>query len=222
MIDGVLTYADRGAFWDFTTTFNKLTPENHSQDRPVNNLTLSWESVTTAVGYQYCLVTAETCTEANFVSAAETSVTVSGLSYGTRYYWQVRANIGTLTAPVWLYANGSPIALWRFTTEALEKISPENGAIDQPIIITLVWGTVADAIEYEYCLSVDGVCAEEDWVSTAAVSTATITGLSYSTTYYWQVRANIGTAAAPVWIYADGGELTFWNFTTIADPNIIP
>jgi hypothetical protein len=218
--DGVI-YADKGALWDFTTTFNKLAPENHSQDQHVNSLTLSWEEVDIAIGYQYCLVTAESCVDADYVAAAGTSVTVNGLSYGTRYYWQVRANISTTATAVWLYANGSSTALWRFTTEDLEKISPENGAIDQPITnLILDWGEVTDAIEYQYCLSLDGICLENDWDTTTTESTITLASLAYSTTFYWQVRANVGTVELPVWLYADAGS--FWYFTTQAAPVVVP
>ncbi len=212
-INGVLTYADKDDFWEFTTTYSKLTPEDHALDQAVNNLELSWEGVPNATGYQYCLTTKEYCIETDFVSSGTgVSVIVPDLDYGTRYYWQVRANVGTVDAPVWLYANGSSVALWRFTTETLEKISPKDDAIDQPINITLDWGDVSGAIAYEYCLYSDTPCTE--WTSTAESSTATITDLDYATVYYWQVRANVGTVEIADWLYADGSPSAYWQFTT--------
>ncbi len=215
-INDVLTYADKGAFWDFATTFNKLTPENNALDQAINGLTLKWEAVTDALGYQYCLVTAESCADNNYVSTsgAATEITVNALSYGTKYYWQVRANIGTSATPLWLYANGSPTGLWRFTTEALEKFSPMDGEVDQPVNITLEWNEVTDAIEYQYCLVTVSSCAETDYMTTKTETAITKTGLYYATKYYWQVRANVGTVDDEEWIYADGLDTAFWSFTT--------
>ena len=54
---------------------------------------------------------------------------------------------------------------------------------------------------------------DENWVNTGTATGATIGGLLDTTTYYWQVRANIGTQLVPVWIYAD--KDAYWAFTTI-------
>ena len=212
-IDGVLTYADKGAFWEFTTEYNKLSPVDHADGLLATNTKLDWQDVPGATEFEYCLAKSEYCN--TWVSTGTTSeVTLTSLAYATTYYWQVRATVDG----VLIYADGDNSAYWRFTTEELVKVSPVSGAIDQPINLTLDWGEVSgEDIAYEYCLYSDVVCTE--WVSTAESSTAALTNLSYSTTYYWQVRANVGTVDVPVWLYADGG--TFWNFTTIADP-IVP
>ena len=59
------------------------------------------------------------------------------------------------------------------------------------------------------CTYVDG-----SWVSAGTDTSATISDLlAATTTYYWQVRANIGTPTEPDWIYADKGA--YWAFTTL-------
>ena len=77
---------------------------------------------------------------------------------------------------------------------------------------------------YEYCyfqiddtdttpIADDDTCTgTENWVENTATS-VTISGLDNATTYYWQVRANIGTSLEPTWIYADKGD--YWAFTTV-------
>ena len=203
------------AYWEFTTEYNKLSPEDHAIGLPVSATKLDWQDVPGVTEYQYCLDTDEYCTI--WVTAGTTSqIILSGLEYASTYYWQVRAYVGTAL----FYADGSQAAYWKFDTEDLEKISPENGAIDQPITnLILDWGVVTGAVEYQYCLYTDVVCTDDDWVSTAETSTTTLINLFYSTTYYWQVRANVGTVDVAEWLYADGEA--FWYFTTIADPTII-
>lgn len=201
-----IIYADKG-FWQFTTMFTKTDPANHAEGLSVDSVLLKWQPVTGAT-YEYCLDTDEYCN--SWVSTTAAEAALSGLAYGTTYYWQVRATVDDVK----YYADGSTSAYWRFSTEELTKVSPKNGAIDQPINITLDWGEVTGAIAYEYCLYSDTPCIE--WTSTAESSTATLTNLEYETIYHWQVRANVGSVDEPIWLYADDGA--YWTFTTIAAP----
>jgi hypothetical protein len=136
-------------------------------------------------------------------------VTLSGLSYNTTYYWQVRiidasgtteANLGT-----W----------WKFTTivappDSFTKISPVNSATEIAFRPTLSWGASSGATRYEYCYdtSDDNLC-NGTW-NNAGTSTSVLIDreLSYAETYYWQVRA-INTSGT---IAANGD--TWWSFTT--------
>ncbi len=215
------TYAD-GAWWSFTTmlpppsAFGKSTPQDGADIQPVN-LSLTWSPVDTGVDYEVCYDTSDddTCAGDAWQSVSSgASFDPAGLEYATTYSWQVRAinsedTITEANAGVW----------WSFTTmdrppSAFAKASPENGAPSQPPDTTLEWSASDSGVTYAYCVSLsDGSCpSEQDWVAAAGTSAAP-TGLSYETTYYWQVRAinSQGTVTE-----ANSG--TWWRFTTYSQP----
>ena len=215
------TYANGAstAFWSFTTgplpgAFNKTSPANGATNQPTS-LALFWGASTNATSYQYCYDTTNdnACSTWTSVGAA-TSASIGGLSYGTTYYWHARAvnSIGTT------YSNGSSTAFWSFTTgsppAAFSKTSPANGATNQPVSLALSWGTATGAASYEYCYdtSNDGACSA--WTGTGTATSASISGLSYGTTYYWQVRALNSFGVT----YANGASTAFWAFTTGSPP----
>jgi hypothetical protein len=199
--------------------FNKSAPANTSTQ--FSNATLSWQSSTGATSYYYCIDTnpGTTCDTSWVTTNASTSVSLSGLSLGT-HYWQVYAHnsIGDT------YANSG--TWWSFTVISAQKIylpliiksppppgsfgksSPTNGATGQSTSPTLSWGTSSGATSYEYCIDTNSSHANNSCGSTWKSSTTPVSGLSPSTTYYWQVRAN-NTGGST---YADG--LTWWSFTT--------
>jgi hypothetical protein len=195
--------------------FGKVSPADGATDQ-ATSLTLDWGESTGATGYEYCYdIDDDACT--NWVSTGTTtSADLSGLSYGTTYYWQVRAinSVGTT------YADGGAASYWSFTTVAapqppgaFSKVSPADGATDQATSLTLDWGESTGATSYEYCYDIDDAACDT-WISTGTTTNADLSGLSYSTTYYWQVRAinAVGTT------YADGGAASYWSFTIVAAP----
>ncbi len=94
-----------------------------------------------------------------------------------------------------------------YTCGSFSKSSPVNGADNQNATVTLSWKSASGATSYEYCYDTTGDGSCSDWHMTATISSVSISGLSPSTTYYWQVRANTagGTVyAGPNW----------WSFTT--------
>jgi hypothetical protein len=209
--DGI-TYANTTTWWSFTTAalpvaFNKTAPANLASSQSVNP-TLSWGS-STATGYEYCYDTSNnSLCDGTWVSAGTNlSVTLSGLTPGMNYYWQVRANGPGGTT----YANTN--TWWRFTTVplpgAFNKTAPANSAINQPVNLTLTWGSSSTATSYEYCLDTsDNATCDGTWVSTGTNVSVTLSGLQFSTTYFWQVRAN-GLGGTT---YANTN--TWWRFTT--------
>ncbi len=197
-------------FWSFTPSqlagFNKANPGNGSIGRPTT-LTLYWYYSAGATSYEYCYDLSNDGLCSTWVSTGLTrNVTLSGLEPNRTYYWQVRSNNGYGS----VYANGAESAYWSFTTGSLPgsftKSTPASGvAVTSDPVLT--WGASGGATSYEYCYDTtdDGQC--NSWVSTGMVRSVTLTGLTPSTTYYWQVRANnnIGTS------YSNGG---YWSFTT--------
>ena len=90
---------------------------------------------------------------------------------------------------------------------AFSKTSPTTGTTFSPGAVTLTWPASPGATSYEYC--VDGsnnATCDATWVSTTALS-ATLTTLSASTTYYWQVRARNATGTT------DANAGTWWSFS---------
>jgi hypothetical protein len=106
--------------------FNKTVPANNATNQPLT-LTLTWETSTGADSYEYCYDTSNDnlCSGPWTSTGAETSKVISGLAFGTRYYWQVRAhNPGGITE-----ANAG--TWWTFTTKSLlNKTFYSSGAQD--------------------------------------------------------------------------------------------
>jgi len=93
------------------------------------------------------------------------------------------------------------------------KSAPANGATDQPANPTLSWGASSKATSYEYCIDTSNNSAcDATWISTAASTSAGLSGLTPAIKYYWQVRANNASGTTN----ADGG--TWWSFTTAGSP----
>jgi hypothetical protein len=198
--------ASAGNYWSFTTApipgaFAKTSPIDTVINQSVS-ATLSWGTSSNAAMYEYCYATTTGCTSWSS-AGVNTSVTLSGLSNLTTYYWQVRAvNPGGITD-----ADG---AYWSFTTAPLPgdfaKISPTNSATGQVTRPRLSWGTSSNATSYEYCYATKTGCTT--FISTGTSRSVVLSGLLNNRIYYWQVRAvNPGGVAV-----ADAG--TYWSFTT--------
>lgn len=220
-----ITYADSGAWWWFSVlsnanlpgAFDKIGPVDASTGVVNSGLALSWGTSTGATSYEYCFDTNNNnaCDKPNWTSTGSgTTASLPSLEYDTLYYWQVQAvnSYGSTEADYGTW--------WSFRTRVappgdFAKLAPTNGALGQPLSLTLSWQASSRATSYEYCYDTahgTACAAKPVWDSTAATS-APITGLSYETTYYWQVRAVNITASTP----ANGG--VYWSFsTTFAAP----
>ena len=96
------------------------------------------------------------------------------------------------------------------------KTAPASGTMGQSPSVTLSWGTNPSAFRYEYCLGniVDNDCGGS-WTSAGLATSVTVTGLGYSTAYYWQVRAALFlTEPTPHTEYVYGDSGTWWCFAT--------
>ncbi len=208
------TEANGGGWWGFTTEiilpgpFVKISPANGASGQ-ATSLSLSWQTSSDATGYEYCIDTTNNsaCDGAWVNVGNTTSAALAGLAQATTYYWQVRANnsLGDTEA------NGG--SWWSFTTlvpmpEAFGKLAPEDGAVSQPLDLTLSWETSAFATSYEYCVSADSSQNCEPWGSVGDSTSVQPTGLAEMGTYYWQVRAINASGS----VEADGG--TRWEFTS--------
>ena len=96
----------------------------------------------------------------------------------------------TLTADYSNPASYKALSLAIAPPSSFSKNNPTNGATGISLNPTLSWEASSGATSYEYCYdtSNDNTCS--NWTSTATATTASLSSLSNSTTYYWQVRAN--------------------------------
>jgi hypothetical protein len=195
--------------------FAKISPTDGAAAQPTD-LTLSWGVSSGAESYEYCIdeTDDDTCDDSWIGVGADTSMTPSGLSIGTTYYWQVRAVNTAGTAE----ADGG--AWWDFTTQvsapgAFGKTGPADGAAAQPTDPTLNWEASSGAESYEYCIDdIDNHTCDGGWIDAGASTSANLSGLSTDANYYWQVRA-VNPADITE---ADGGA--WWYFTTQVLPPV--
>jgi hypothetical protein len=95
---------------------------------------------------------------------------------------------------------------------AFGKTSPSNGANGQLNTPSLSWAASSNAFSYQYCVdTTNNNTCDGSWVSTNAQTSASLTGLTLGTTYYWQVEAinAQGTAQA---------DNAVWFAFTVAGP----
>jgi len=90
------------------------------------------------------------------------------------------------------------------------KISPLNGAVNQPTNPTLAWETSSYATSYDYCYATTQTCSE--WISNGNKTSKALSGLTPNTTYFWHVRAKNDAGTT----YANGSSDALWSFTTVA------
>jgi uncharacterized protein YaaQ len=74
--------------------------------------------------------------------------------------------------------------------------------------MNLQWDASPGATSYEYCYDTSDDDSCSVWTDNGTATSKSISGLSGSTTYYWQVRAVNGSGET----YADSGS--WWSFTT--------
>ncbi|MBI5934603.1 MAG: DNRLRE domain-containing protein [Chloroflexi bacterium] len=93
---------------------------------------------------------------------------------------------------------------------AFNKTAPANGATNQPLNPTILWGTSTGATSYEYCYDTTNDNACSTWINNGASTSKSLSGLASNTTYYWHVRAINAVGAT----YSNSSASTFWSFKT--------
>lgn len=200
--------------WSFTTLPGLpeqvvlQSPSNGAVNRPLT-LSLVWYSVATATSYRLQVSTVQNFDTIVFDTSGAfgNSMSVTGLTNGTTYYWRVQAANAS--------GSGSYSTSWAFTTvfappEIPALIAPSNSTVDLPTTVNLIWRRSAGATSYDMVISTDASFATS-FTSQADLTdtTFTVSGLAHSTTYYWKITAKNVSATAT------SGN---WQFTTVVAP----
>ena len=189
-----------------------ISPTDGATGVPINT-TITWSAPTGAL--QYHLVVASDSAFANIIFQTRNltipNTVVSGLSNGVTYFWKVSA----------INTSGESLfsTLRKFTTVILPPpladvpvlMSPADGASNLPLSVPLSWAPSARADHYNLLVSADSsftnIVSQQNNLT---IPSTNLSGLLYSTTYFWEVSAVNG-----------GGESAFshWRrFTTTAPP----
>ena len=144
--------------WRFTTV--EAAPAAPVPATPVNGaadqgtiLTVGWTASTGATSYEVQIATesAFAATVSSQTGLTADSATVSGLDYGTTYYWRINAT-NTGGSSTWS-------EVWSFATLAVPAApvlpNPANGATDQTAALTLGWAASASAESYSVRVSTE-------------------------------------------------------------------
>ncbi len=171
-------------------------------DHTVRNVTLDWETLDGATGYEWeCSYdddfTADSATLGDSTSAS--SVRLPALEPAITYHWRVRASSPALSP--WSERRSFTTVM---DTEpiTLRPESPVVGATGVPVKPVFEWTAVISAEAYELLVATD---ADMDNPVIARTGEKALSGnawqcdvdLDYATTYYWKVRAvNASTSSA--------------------------
>ncbi|MBP5709658.1 MAG: T9SS type A sorting domain-containing protein [Bacteroidales bacterium] len=194
------------ATWTFTTqdTMSLSSPANGAIVNSVSPY-LYWNTIYGSNYYDYQVDTTPNFNSPILINGSRSSsydyVNVSGLLYGTTYYWRVRARDAVDTSD-WT-------AIWVFNTTYYlttppTLISPPDQSTQIPLNgQNFVWSSVPDIVGYELQYSTNNSFAGATSLTTPNTSTV-INGFASNTTYYWRVRAydfNGYSAWTPAWSF---------------------
>jgi uncharacterized repeat protein (TIGR01451 family) len=223
-----------GCGWGTTlpAPFSKTAPVSGAVGLPTT-VVLSWTAPVsgTVDHYRYCLATTPGCAPSTQVPSTTTSVTVSGLTPGATYHWQVRACADS-GCTVFTDANGG--AHWSFTVESAIGNVDTGGATGTRKEVTPTAVRMGELVTYTIVISNAGSAAVTARVTdTLAVSATLVSatpGYAQSgQTLVWS-GVNVpagGTAVLTVTVRAASGPLpegyTLFNSMTIgaADGEIL-
>ncbi|MBI4242879.1 MAG: hypothetical protein HY606_02210 [Planctomycetes bacterium] len=131
------------------------------------------------------------------------------LPEGSTYYWRaVAKNSAGAT-----FSSNAPFTIKYFKPVAFDLSSPGANATGVPISTTLSWASSTNATSYRVYVSADSGFSSflSGFPKTVTSASTGLSGLSYSTSYYWKVEAinELGTTFSTT---------SYFKFTTLADP----
>jgi hypothetical protein len=156
--------------------------------------TVSWTAVTSgSLGYQYVINNTVTDPTGSGTNTTATSTSPTGLTAGTTYYAHVRDSCGAGSFSAW---STIPFTTLSSTCNAVTGLAAS--AITTSTA-TLSWTMATGAVAAQYV--VDLLPTDPTTSGTVSTtSTAYITALTASTTYYAHVRDSCGATALSAWV----------------------
>jgi len=181
------------------------------------NPTLVWQAANHATHYHVQVSTSRyfsqrALDEPNLTSS---SFDASGLEYGTKYFWRVRASNATGSSE-WSFT-------FRFKTENAPVVvppaptlaSPANGAANVSVNPTLVWNAVQGADSYRLQVATDAGFGNMVFNQSGLTNTARqVPGLQNDRQYFWRVSASNAGGV--------GSWSSIWAFATQGSPQLPP
>ena len=187
-----------------------IQPQSNATDVSLNVI-LCWDETFNAASYNVQLATDQLFTNIIFNNTGiiSTSCQVTGLSSGTTYYWRVQAvnEFGT--------GNWPDPPPRQFTTCSIPAVptlsSPTNGATNIPTTPTLSWNSSTGATSYRLQVSTQSNFSTT-WKDQSGITGTSyqVSGLNYTTVYYWRVNATNGCGTS--------NWSNTWSFTTCSAP----
>ncbi len=220
------TYANGSstAYWSFTTIPNHA-PATPSSPIPANSA-ISISAAGTVLVWtgsdpdgdtlKYDVYLDEWASNPSTIIASDltTNNFAPVLYTGTTYYWKVVAKDaygGSTSGPVWSFTTDGTLE----APVAFSKSAPATGATGVSVNATLSWADSLHASSYELSCYLQGTTTlcpglTSDWQSLDHLTSYTINGLGYLTSYTWQVRGVNANGT----VYADGLDSAYTTFTT--------
>ncbi len=182
--------------WSFTTTcsLTYLNPQDDTTDMPVD-VSLQWHNSSNAQEYELYFGETDNMVEvASGAAGMNKSFQPSDVEYGTEYQWQIYEIYPGVTG-------AGPV--WSFTTEAypvahLTYLSPEDGATEMPLSVSLSWHNSPDAISYDLYFGQAGNTTKVSHGPAGAFKSYETNGLMYNTTYEWEIVETFDGGGASV------------------------
>jgi len=171
-------------------------------------LDLSWPITTGANQYDVYHSTSSTMPVNSSYTVSTTTVTISGLSNGTEYYVWVKPKNATGSGYASTVKTGTPIGDMGAVT-----VSPAGGGE-----LALSWAAVAGADQYEVYYNTSASIPASAAQTTSTV-TATVSGLTNSTTYYVWVRPKNTNGTGGISTSANGIPIAGMGTVTVISGN---
>ena len=207
-----------------------VSPADGATGQPLS-VTFGWQPSLEAATYRVQVSTSSsfTSTVFNDSTVTGTSVTVTGLSGGTTYYWRVNAkNAGGTSAysTTWSFTTSAAVTAPTVSTSAATNVTATSAALNGTVnpngsstTAYFEWGTSSTLS------SSSTTTSQSIGSSTSAVSvTASLTGLSPSTTYYYRAvgQNSAGTQRASILSFTTSAAVptvvTFADFSPKSGP----